>query len=164
VLGPVAGIIGSMMATSMIQYITSGNTRADGRLIRFDGHLQETFSVQIVPQTQLAKSDEIRAVELNQIEALRLKEASFLLVDVREPHEHEDQNLGGLCRPAGDILSWLMEPASGTTIVLYCNHGMQSYSAARVLSQKRPDLKIYHLKDGMTSLPPGEQHIRDAHR
>jgi adenylyltransferase/sulfurtransferase len=164
VLGPVAGIIGSMMATTIIQFITTGNTRADGRLIRFDGHLHETFSIQIEPLYRQAKKSDIHAIERDEIEPLRMKEPSLLLIDVREPHEHDEYNLGGICRPAGDILTWFDEPSFERTLVLYCNHGMQSHIAARVLSQKRPDLKIYHLKDGIKSLPTVEKHIRNSHR
>jgi adenylyltransferase/sulfurtransferase len=93
-----------------------------------------------------------------------MKEASLLLIDVREQHEHEEYNLGGLCRPAGDILVWFEEPSFERTVLLYCNHGMQSDIVARVLNQKRPDLKIYHLKDGMKAIPSEEKHIRNAHR
>jgi adenylyltransferase/sulfurtransferase len=156
VLGPVAGIIGSLMATSIIQFITTGNTRADGRLIRFDGHSCETFSVEIKQPSRHAKKSDIHAIERDEIETIRIKEPSFLLIDVREQHEHDEYNLGGMCRPAGDILAWFEELPFERTVLLYCNHGMQSHITARVLNQKRPDLNIYHLKDGMKAKPTVE--------
>jgi adenylyltransferase/sulfurtransferase len=151
VLGPVAGIIGSMMATCIIQHITTGITHADGRLIRFDANGLETFSVQIEPQSKKSYENSLLAVDLTEARAFILKNAAHQIIDVREAFEHEENNLGGICRPAGNIYEWFKEPHHGSSVLLYCNHGIQSYAVARVLAQKRPDLQIAHLKDGIYS-------------
>ena len=149
VLGPVAGIIGGMMATSIIQFIATGNTHTDGRLIRFDGVRHETYSAEIIPRTRKSNYNSIHAIEIQDIESIRSKNPALLIIDLREQHEHEDNNLGGICRPAGDVLEWLHEPATESTLILYCNLGFQSYAVGQILLQKRPDLKIYHLKSGI---------------
>jgi adenylyltransferase/sulfurtransferase len=162
VLGPVAGIIGSMMATSIIQYIAFGHTRADGRLIRYDGNLQELFSTQIEPATLSSMKGHIQPVHANEIERLLQDKTIDLWIDVRELHDHPENNLGGICRPAGDVLLWFDEPHFAAKVLLYCNHGIQSFAAAHVLADKRPDLKIHHLKDGLRAISE-ERHIR-SHR
>jgi adenylyltransferase/sulfurtransferase len=149
VLGPVAGIIGSMMATSIIQYIAIGNCRADGRLIRYDGLLHETLSVQIAPESRRMNSTHIHAIELSEFNTMIQTNTSLDIIDVREGFEHEEYNIGGICLPAGDLNQWLNNLIDGRSVFLYCNHGVQSYAVARILAQKRPGLQIYHLKDGL---------------
>ena len=149
VLGPVAGIIGGMMATSIIQFIATENTHTDGRLIRFDGVRHQTYTVEIVPRTRQSNQNGLHAIEIQDIESICSKNPALLMIDVREQFEHEDHSLGGVCRPAGDVLDWLHEPATECTLILYCNLGFQSYAVGQILLQKRPDLKIYHLKFGI---------------
>ena len=151
ILGPVAGTIGSMMATSIIQYIATGTTRADGRLIRFDAALSETFTVEIESRGVTSNKKEIQSIEIRDIEFIRIQNPQMQLIDVREQHEHEEHNLGGICRPAGEVMIWLNELAAGSSVILYCHSGFHSYAVARVLAQKRPDLIICHLKDGITA-------------
>jgi len=153
VLGPVAGIIGSMMATSIIQFLTTGNTRADGNLIRYDGVRHETFTVEIEARAAHSKKNDIQAIDLREIDTIRNNHPAALLIDVRELHEHEENNAGGICRSAGEVAAWQHEFSFGSSLILYCNYGIQSYAVARVLSQKRPDLIIYHLKSGIAVSP-----------
>jgi adenylyltransferase/sulfurtransferase len=149
ILGPVAGTIGTMMATSIIQYIATGNTRADGRLIRYDASLSETFTVEIEARGIASNKKDIQSIEIRDIDFIRIQNPDLQLIDVREQHEHEEHNLGGICRPAGEVLDWLNELNHGSSVILYCHSGFHSYAVARVLSLKRPDLIICHLKHGI---------------
>ncbi|HEX5554508.1 MAG TPA: rhodanese-like domain-containing protein [Chitinophagaceae bacterium] len=58
------------------------------------------------------------------------------LVDVREPHEHEEFNIGGTLIPVGrfqvlDVDE--LEPLKDEQIVLYCRSGSRSGQAAMML-------------------------------
>jgi rhodanese-related sulfurtransferase len=58
------------------------------------------------------------------------------LVDVREPQEHEDFNIGGLLIPVGEIQSMMvddLEPLKDEEIILYCRSGNRSGQAAMIL-------------------------------
>ncbi|PUZ22844.1 NADH oxidase [Chitinophaga parva] len=58
------------------------------------------------------------------------------IVDVREPHEHEDFNIGGLLLPLGDIRSLQTEPIDDwkeQEVIVYCRSGGRSGQACMVL-------------------------------
>jgi rhodanese-related sulfurtransferase len=60
-----------------------------------------------------------------------------LLVDVRQPWEHELAHLpGSLLLPLGELPSRAAEvqPGPGQLVVCYCHHGVRSLHAAEVLS------------------------------
>jgi rhodanese-related sulfurtransferase len=60
------------------------------------------------------------------------------LIDVREPYEHEEFNIGGDNLPLAAIMDWSEElnlPAE-TEIVLYCRSGNRSAMAKSVLASK----------------------------
>ncbi|MDX1478754.1 MAG: rhodanese-like domain-containing protein [Saprospiraceae bacterium] len=57
------------------------------------------------------------------------------LIDVREPYEHEEFNLGGKNLPLGEIQSWMseLESEKESEMVLYCRTGNRSGMAAAFL-------------------------------
>ncbi len=72
------------------------------------------------------------------VEELRKKltdQQNLMLIDVREPHEHDEFNIGGENKPLGDIQSWYSElqNAPEREIVLYCRTGNRSGMAVRYL-------------------------------
>jgi rhodanese-related sulfurtransferase len=59
-----------------------------------------------------------------------------LLVDVREPHEHADFNIGGLLHPLGRILQADVEELEAMQereVVVYCRSGNRSGQACLML-------------------------------
>ena len=60
------------------------------------------------------------------------------LIDVREPYEHAEFNIGGRNLPLGRIVEWSQQldlPAE-TEIVLYCRSGNRSMMAKGFLASK----------------------------
>ena len=58
------------------------------------------------------------------------------LVDVREPYENEDFNIGGILYPLGNIQSMMvddLEPMKDEEIILYCRSGNRSGQACMIL-------------------------------
>lgn len=58
------------------------------------------------------------------------------LVDVREPHEHADFNIGGLLIPLGKIQSMQVEDLEDLKqeeLILYCRSGNRSGQACLIL-------------------------------
>ena len=61
---------------------------------------------------------------------------SLNLVDVREPYEHENFNIGGILLPLGDIMigeTEYIEHLKNEEIICYCRSGNRSGQAAMVL-------------------------------
>ncbi|MCB0617951.1 MAG: rhodanese-like domain-containing protein [Saprospiraceae bacterium] len=64
------------------------------------------------------------------------KEEKFVLIDVRERHEHQDFNLGGALIPLGEIpraIPELKEDYQDKEIVLYCRSGNRSGIAQELM-------------------------------
>ena len=60
------------------------------------------------------------------------------LVDVREPYENADFNIGGILLPLGDIQNMETDAIDGwkdDEIILYCRSGNRSGIAAQILEQ-----------------------------
>lgn len=64
-------------------------------------------------------------------------QAEFLLLDVREPDEYEEYNLGGKLMPLGDLLVRLDELESwrDKDVVVHCRSGKRSEAACEVMAQ-----------------------------
>jgi rhodanese-related sulfurtransferase len=58
------------------------------------------------------------------------------LIDVREPYEHEEFNIGGLLHPLGRIMSADVDDLEGmkdSEVIVYCRSGNRSGQAAMML-------------------------------
>jgi adenylyltransferase/sulfurtransferase len=162
ILGPVAGIVGCMMAAGIIEFLATGKTVCDGLLIRYDGANCQTYSVEIAPSNRSVNIDtSIRALTVSEAKELLAQDAEITIVDIREHYEHNDYNIGGICRPAGEMNQWLLELSHVKSVLLYCNHGIQSDAVSRVLASKRPDMRIAHLKGGLSEWAIAGNDIRD---
>lgn len=162
ILGPIAGIVGCMMAVGIIEYLATGKTASDGRLMRYDGANCQTYSVEIVPSgSSIQTETTINALAYEEAQALLARNAEIFLIDLRELYEHEDFNIGGICRPAGELNQWLHELDHVESIFLYCNHGIQSDAVSRVLANKKPGMSIAHLKGGLREWANVELDIRN---
>lgn len=64
-------------------------------------------------------------------------EDGFVLLDVREPHEHADFDIGGNLIPLGDVPNALadLEEYKDREIIVYCRSGRRSASAQAFLQQ-----------------------------
>lgn len=94
--------------------------------------------------------DEITPAELRQ----RLTSAEkIFLVDVREPHEHEEFNIGGTNIPITELPFRIEElKASGDAdIVLYCRSGNRSVLAQKLLATQFKIENTLNLKGGVSA-------------
>jgi rhodanese-related sulfurtransferase len=60
------------------------------------------------------------------------------LIDVREVHEYEDDNLGGLLIPLGDILDRIdeIEDWKEEEVLIHCRSGARSEKAQKILQSQ----------------------------
>ncbi len=78
---------------------------------------------------------------MNSITAIALKEKinnaeDFQLIDVREPYEHDDFNIGGELIPLHEIVQHLDKIATDKPVILYCRKGIRSQIAIQRLQEK----------------------------
>lgn len=91
---------------------------------------------------------EITAAELKQ--KLEAGE-NITLIDVREPYEHEEFNIGGLLIPLAEIVTQaeMIKELGETEIVLYCRSGNRSAMAQKLLALQHQITNTANLKGGV---------------
>jgi rhodanese-related sulfurtransferase len=84
-----------------------------------------------------------------QLKAKRNAGIPLQLLDVREPHEHEAFNIGGILLPLSELMQRSGEiPAQGEVIV-YCKKGIRSQIAIQRLQDKFGYTHLINLSGGM---------------
>lgn len=71
------------------------------------------------------------------------------LIDVREPFEHDQFNIGGELIPLSNILQNISLIATDKPVVLYCEKGIRSQIAIQRLLQKNNFTNLYNLSGGL---------------
>lgn len=74
----------------------------------------------------------------------------FILIDVREPHEHEEFNVGGSLYPLGNIINAIveLEDHKDKEVIVYCRSGRRSATAQQFLQQSGYQ-NVRNLEGGM---------------
>ncbi len=83
-------------------------------------------------------------------EKLKNKE-SIHLIDVREPHENAEFNIGGTLFPLGKIQTMQIddiEDLRNEEVIVYCRSGVRSMQAAMIL-QQLGFTNVFNLTGGM---------------
>ncbi|MEL7221544.1 MAG: rhodanese-like domain-containing protein [Bacteroidota bacterium] len=77
-------------------------------------------------------------------------ESDFVLIDVREPHEHEAFNIGGQLVPLGNIMAELpkLQESADKEVIVYCRSGGRS-GMAQSLMQQAGFKQVRNLTGGM---------------
>ena len=90
---------------------------------------------------------------MNSITAIALKEKidsaeDFQLIDVREPYEHDEFNIGGELIPLNEITQQAEKIATDKPVILYCRKGIRSQIAIQRLQEKFHYQNLYNLIGG----------------
>jgi rhodanese-related sulfurtransferase len=72
----------------------------------------------------------------------------FQLIDVREPDEHEEFNIGGQLIPLGEIAQQVEKIAADKPVIIYCRKGIRSQIAIQRLQEKFPFTNLFNLIGG----------------
>ena len=77
--------------------------------------------------------------------------ANLVIIDVREPYEHEEFNIGGEVIPLAEIPfnSDRLKELGDVEIVLYCRSGNRSLMAQKILSMQFGINNTINLKGGI---------------
>lgn len=77
----------------------------------------------------------------------------FVLIDVREPWEHDLFNIGGLLIPMSTIFNNLEKIPRDKPVVFYCQKGIRSAIIIQRLQQKFHYSNLFNLAGGMDAWP-----------
>lgn len=75
---------------------------------------------------------------------------TFVFIDVREPWEHEEANLGAQLIPLGELMNrtWELEDHKNDEIVLHCRSGSRS-GMAQAMMQAQGFTNVRNLTGGI---------------
>lgn len=91
---------------------------------------------------------------MNSIDPITLREKineekNFVLIDVREPWEHELFNIGGSLIPMNTVFKNLHKIPADKPVVIYCQKGIRSGLVIQRLQQKYHYSNLINLAGGM---------------
>ncbi|MFD2037470.1 ThiF family adenylyltransferase [Belliella marina] len=169
VLGVFPGIIGSMMAAEAIKLISGFGETLSGKMLfyNFLNHAEYKIGLSKNPQSKISSPKS--ATELlemdyqdfcglsaqiawEEVSVLRNEFPDTILIDVRE--DHEEPELEGLpfTRVTMDRIATADEEfAQGNTILLFCQTGIRSMKASKILQERFPDKYIRSISGGVNS-------------
>ena len=167
VLGVLPGLIGLYMANEVIKLVCGVGTSLSGKLLVLDALENRTniFTVrrsaaaaQPAPLPAISDSCQIPKSTVAQVSLMELtdwleqEEDRPYLVDVREPHEFEAYNLGGINIPFSQLTEQLAQLPLGETIVFCCATGQRSLAAATLLRDAGFTGEVYNLRGGVLGI------------
>lgn len=88
----------------------------------------------------------ITSIELFQ---LLQSKAAIQLIDVREPYEHAEFNIGGELIPLSQITQSIHLIEKEKPVIVYCRKGIRSHIAIQRLQNKVPFDNLINLTGGM---------------
>ncbi|MBL7779232.1 MAG: molybdopterin-synthase adenylyltransferase MoeB [Chitinophagales bacterium] len=167
VLGVLPGIIGSLQANEVIKVITGVGEPLSGRFFVFDALTFETRTLKIKKQENTplierlidyeqfcgVKAVERKIKEISVEEFIGWQESSedVQVIDVREPAEYAEANIGGLLIPLATVSDKANEIERNKKVVVHCKMGGRSAKAIRELEEKFGFENLYNLKGGITA-------------
>ena len=92
-----------------------------------------------------------KVITVQELKAKLEANETLNLIDVREPHENVEFNIGGTLLPLGKIQTMQIddiEALRNEEVILYCRSGNRSGQAAMILEQFG-FTKLYNLQGGM---------------
>jgi adenylyltransferase/sulfurtransferase len=167
VLGVLPGMIGAIQATEAVKWILGAGTTLGGRLLRIDALSMKMTEVAVVrdpscpgcgtPARDSApgatKREEIPPMSIPEMNVKELKRRldagdKIVVLDVREPHEHQMANLTETLIPMGQIPARMDELDADQEIVVYCRTGNRSARVVEFLQDAGFD-KVWNLTGGI---------------
>lgn len=91
----------------------------------------------------------MKVISVQELQELIESKADFQLIDVREPHEFEDANLGGELIPLQTIPSNVDKISKDKQVVVHCRSGKRSANAIQFLEQNFGFTNLYNLEGGI---------------
>ena len=161
VLGVLPGIIGSMQALECIKIICEIGIPLSGTLLIFNGLKMSTKEISFTKNLKIKISEltnyktpgcnktTFKDISVEEASNLLKTKKDILLIDVRETHEFEADNIGGKNLPLSSIqANTSLSLNKNMASIIHCQSGKRSLKACEILSKRGYKL-IYNLKGGL---------------
>ncbi|MEO7523840.1 MAG: molybdopterin-synthase adenylyltransferase MoeB [Ferruginibacter sp.] len=171
VLGVLPGIMGCLQASEIIKVITGIGDCLTGRLFVFDALTFEarTFDIsrnennplngknptitKLIDYEQFcgmkAVEKTIKEISVDEFAQWKDEGEDIQVIDVREPVEYEELNIGALLIPLANVLDNHDKIDRKKKVVVHCKMGGRSAKAIRELEEKFGFDNLYNLKGGI---------------
>ncbi len=166
VLGVLPGILGSLQAAEVIKVISKVGEPLSGKLFTIDVadfqtrtlkiHKQESTKIEKLIDYELFcglknenMSSEVKEITVGQLAEWIESGKDFQLIDVREPHEYEIAEIGGLLIPLAQVIENADKISQEKPVVIHCRSGVRSAKAIRELQELHGWDHLYNLKGGI---------------
>ncbi len=90
----------------------------------------------------------MKVITPNELKAV-LNDANYQIVDVREPYEFEDFNIGGINIPLDNVLSSVDQLDKSKKVVVCCQSGKRSQAIIMTLKRKFQLDNLWSLEGGI---------------
>ncbi len=169
VLGVLPGILGSFQALEVLKVITGLGEPLVGKLMIIDTlyHTQRVLKFKKDPDNPLTGSNpqikqlidyehfcglSVTSTDSITVEELmnwRKNEIPHVLIDVREPHEYEVSNLGGLLIPKSIFIDQVSQFPKEGKVVVHCKSGGRSGQVISYLEKEFGYTNLINLEGGI---------------
>lgn len=161
VLGVLAGLLGTLQASMILMTLLQLDAALQARFHQFDlltMKLNE-YRVQANPSCPVCSTltfsaglqPAYRAINGNDLKQMQASGVHYHLIDVRSVAEHRNFNIGGLVIPLDQLAERIHEVNRDGVVIFYCQSGMRSISACRILS-RHEFRNITYLQGGLQQL------------
>lgn len=90
----------------------------------------------------------MKEITVQELKQLQDTNANYQLIDVREPFEFQDDNLGGELIPLGEIMDHTDRIQRDKQVIIHCRSGARSANAVKFL-ESQGFTNLHNLKGGI---------------
>lgn len=90
----------------------------------------------------------MKEITVQELKEMQDNQDNFQLIDVREPYEYEEANLGAELIPLGEVPNNVDKISKNKKVVVHCRSGKRSANAIQFLEKHGFD-NLYNLKGGI---------------
>jgi adenylyltransferase/sulfurtransferase len=91
----------------------------------------------------------MKSITASELSQLLNTNADLQLIDVREPHEHDEFDIGGELIPLDDIMRNAGRIEKDKPVIVYCRKGIRSHIAIQRLQNKFSFQNLVNLTGGL---------------
>lgn len=169
VLGVLPGIIGSLQALEVIKLVTGVGELLSGKLyifdaLRFEGRTFKIENTGVVVKELIDYeafcgikniNDTMKEITASQLREWEESGKEFQIIDVREPNEFEQVNIGAELIPLATVTANADKIRKDIDVVVHCRSGVRSAKAIGDL-EKMGYRNLYNLKGGILAVMEGK--------